>query len=346
MENKVVGYSNRTRYWQVYAFNNAPRGYSYKRGLDFPAYHLGIKSQFWNNTKIFSPFQNISLYHTYNSVVATNKPWVVEVESLFPRYGDLDQSSRRYKWGINKIRNRNCKKILFTSQFSFEMNRTRFEDNGIDPSKLQVVYRAIERYTNTSRQEKTFNILFAGNGFYRKGGLELLQAFSQFKHPEARLTIISSMEVDWKVFPSESEVEFANKTILNDPRIQLIANIDHTSVVEEMRRSHVFVATTFDDPFNNTILESLACGVPVITSDIRSIPEYVFHNENGFSTAVSKNNRDEVIDFILSNLENLYSDQELRLNLSRNAVLGCKEKFDINLRNKYLKSIYDNALKQ
>ena len=90
----IITYSNRTRYWQRYVFSNPPIGYHYTRGLDIPFHLLNTKKQYLLNTKIFAPLKKTDLFHTYNSIVANNKPWVVEVESLIPRYGNLDEKSK------------------------------------------------------------------------------------------------------------------------------------------------------------------------------------------------------------------------------------------------------------
>lgn len=341
---KLVAYSNRTRYWQIYAFNSAPAGYTYKRGIDIPFHLTKTKNQFLLNTKIFAPLQGVSLYHTYNSIVANNKPWVVEVESMLPRYGTMQKSSKLYQWSIKKLRSENCKQIIFTSKRTYDNNKQTFEREGVDSSKLSVIYRAVERFKNISDQENTFNILFAGNGFYRKGGYELLKAFQLFKHTDARLTIISNFDIDWEVFPTQEEIYEVRKIINSDSRINILSNLAHQEVICEMQKSHVFVATTFSDPFNNTVLEALACGVPVITSRERAIPEFVTDNYNGFSMDIKTISKFDIIDYIKMNLNIYYEQSELRNSFSENAYKMCLSKFDIDVRNSNLKKIYDSAL--
>ena len=75
-----VGISEKTRYWQNFAFTNPPEGYVYGRGFNIPWHKLGVNDQFLLWTKYFCPNRKFEFYHTYNSIVVNNVPWVVEVE--------------------------------------------------------------------------------------------------------------------------------------------------------------------------------------------------------------------------------------------------------------------------
>ena len=224
------------------------------------------------------------------------------------------------------------------------MNKKRLINFGINPEKFTVVYRAVERYKNMANKESTFNILFAGNGFYRKGGMELLDAFSQINNSNLRLTIISSFEIDWEVIPTEEQITKYNKIINTDKRITVFPGLPHHEVIKNMQKSHLFIATTHADPFNNTILEAMACKVPIITSDIRSIPEFVKHKQNGFLIKIKENSQEQTINEIKKHIEKLYNNNELRNQFAEESLRISKEIFDINIRNKALKKIYDIAL--
>lgn len=341
---KNVGYFHRTRYWQVYAFNNPPEGYLYKRAINIPFHTLGIDNRFLQHSKITLPFQNCDLYHTYNSVVTGKKPWVVEVESTVPRYGHLDEESGLFKWGINKLRSDYCRGIIFSSECTRELNQENFDRWGITPEKCHVVYRAVEPYKPLPRtgEEQKFTILFVGNGFYRKGGWELLQAFKKIEREDVRLVIISNFEVDWKIYPSDSEKKFVEKEIERNDKIKAYKNLPHTKVIEWMRKSDVFVNTTYADTFNNAILEALSCELPVVVSDVRAIPEFVKEGFNGYMVKPDPDNRKVMIEFIYQKLIEYYSDSELIALHSQNAKQMVVSKFLIEHRNKKMADIYNN----
>src|SRR5690606_35983277 len=191
--------------------------------------------------------------------------WVIEVESYLPRYEGMSPANPLYKWALRRLAGGDCKALIFTSRNAMQRNRDHLVAAGVDTAKMSVVYRAVQAYVPV-QEDRPFTVLFAGNGFFRKGGIELLRAFKRLPGNDVRLVIISRLDVDWGVLPAPEEVAWAQRTIAADPRITLLRGLNQREVVEQMRRSDVFVSTTFADPFNNTVLEAMATGLPVITS--------------------------------------------------------------------------------
>lgn len=341
---RVVGISNKTRYWQHYCFSNPPDGYRYSRMLDMPWHMMRVRQQFLLHTKCFLPLKHADLYHTYNSVVANQRPWVIEVESYLPRYRPMREDHFLFKWGQRRLASDDCKWLIFTSENSARMNRDRLISIGVDPLKMVVVYRAVEQYQPAEKQQDRFVILFAGNGFYRKGGIELLKAFERLRRDDVELWIVSTLEIDWGVFPSAEEVAWAERLIADDPRITLHRGVPHARLLQLMRRAHVFVSTTFSDPFNNTILEAMGAQLPVICSNISSLPEVVQHERNGWLLPVSGRSSDEIADDIHRHIEKLIGDRSMWQRMSGESLAVVRERFDLRVRNARLADLYDKAL--
>lgn len=340
---RKIGIFNATRYWQKYVFSNPPEGYICKRAVDIPMHLFKVQNQFLCNTKWVLPFQGFDIYHTYNSIIPVNIPWIVEVESYLPRYGvGQKEGNLLFDWGVKRLQHESCKAIIFTSKYSKEMNRSNFEKWGI-MHKGQVIYRAVQDYpTMIKGDEENFHILFAGNAFYRKGGIELLQALERIKQPHIKLTIISNFEIDWEIFPSEEEKNWVKSQITLDKRVQVFTGLSHDKVVQIMRTAHVFVATTFADSFNNTITEAMACGVPIISTDIRAIPEFVENGYNGFTITPNKNNTLPIVDFIEEKLKYMMQNPEQRKQMALHSSQIIKNKFSLEARNSKLKDLYDS----
>lgn len=342
---RVVGISNKTRYWQHYCFSNPPEEYRYSRMLDVPWHVLRVKNQFLAHTKFILPFKHADIYHTYNSVVANRHPWVIEVESYLPRYRPMKETHPLFKWGQRRLASNDCKGVLFTSENTARMNRDNLLRIGVDPAKMTVLYRAVEQYLPAEKPAGRFTILFAGNGFYRKGGVELLKAFQRLGRTDAQLWIVSTLEVDWGITPSTDDVAWAERTIEEDERITLHRGVPHARLLQLMRRAHVFVSTTFSDPFNNTVLEAMGAQLPVITSDVSSIPEIVEHGRNGWTLSVTGRASDEIADDIAAHLRVLMDDPaRLRL-MGGESLAVVRAKFDLRVRNARLTELYDAALR-
>jgi len=342
---KTVGHFSATRYWQTYVFDHPPEGYRYRRAIDLPISRLGLKSKFARQTKwpLRLPFYH--LYHSYNAIIPWNVPWVVEVESQIPRYGDLDESSRFFQWGVDRLRSDACRHIMFTSKATRRLNQDNFSRWGIPESKCSVVYRAVELGNyRAPATEGPLRLLFAGNGFYRKGGLELLRAFEQLNHLDIRLHIISSFDVDWAVYPTQEEKAYVHRMIADYDAITVESNVPHHRVIAAMQDADGFVATTYADPFNNTVLEAMSCGCAVVTSRVRALEEIVGPATMRFATEVEGKPQKEVVRFICQHIEELCADRETLVTQAEALYERVKKYFSIDVRNKQLGTVYRDAL--
>lgn len=341
---RIVGISNRTRYWQQYVFDHPPDSYRYRRMVDIPWYSLGIGHQFLAHTKLFFPLRHADLFHTYNGIVANRHPWVIEVESYLPRYGRMSSDHRLHRWGLSRLASADCRAIIYTSRYTMARNLPKLEAAGVDPSKGTVIYRAVERYAPVPKDRDRFTILFAGNGFYRKGGVELLKAFERIGRNDVRLVIISRLEVDWRVYPDKDTKQYVVRMIAEHPGIEHFRDLPHDAVIEHMRRAHVFVGVTHDDPFLNTALEAIATGLPVLGSRNHSLPEIVEEGVNGSLFDLDGKNVDETADWLIGRLTMLMDDPERLEQWSQASIRIATERFDINVRNKALGALYDQAI--
>lgn len=341
---RTLGISHKTRYWQHYCFSNPPEGHRYVRMPDIPWHVAGIEWEFLVNTKFFLPYPRPDLYHTYNGVVANAHPWVVEVESYLPRYQRMPRTHPLYRWALRRLAGKHCKALIFTSQAAMDQNRHHLVEAGVDPAMMTVIYRAVERFEPLPGDPDRFTILFAGNGFYRKGGVELLKAFQRMARPGMHLEIISSMEQDWGLCPLPEVKAWAEKTIAEDPRITLHRRLPHDHVIEHMRAADLFVATTYLDPFNNTVLEAMGAGLPVICSDAGALGEVVGHGRNGWVMHVNDRTSDDVAEELGALIQQLVDDPAKRDAMGRESHAIVQEKFSLPVRNAQLVKLYDAAL--
>ncbi len=341
---RTIGISHKTRYWQHYCFSNPPAGHRYVRMLDIPWHMAGIRTEFLAHTKFFLPFRKADIYHTYNSVVANARPWVIEVESYLPRFEGMRTDHPAYKWALRKLASDHCKALIFTSRNTMEMNRHKLVEAGVDERKMHVVYRAVEKYAPAQRSRDHFRILFAGNGFYRKGGIELLKAFKLLDRKDVSLEIISGLAVDWGITATREEIQWTERTIAEDPRITLHRHLPHEQVIEHMRLADVFVATTFADPFNNTVLEAMATALPIISSDAGALPELVQPDVNGWILPVLERKSEEIAEDLAAHLHRLMNDEALRLRMGAANAPIIDARFNLSIRNAALSRIYDEAL--
>jgi glycosyltransferase involved in cell wall biosynthesis len=342
---RTVGISHRTRYWQQYCFSHPPEGHRYARMPDIPWHAAGIRWEVLANTKYFLPLRVPDLFHTYNAVVANPRPWVVEVESYLPRFQGMDQRHPFYRWALRRLAGDHCRGLVFTSRNAMDLNREKLVAAGVDEGRMTVIYRAVERYAPLARDPERPTVLFAGNGFYRKGGTELLKAFLRMGATDLRLEIISTLEVDWGIFPSTEEVAWVRRTIAEHPRITLHSRLPHAALIARMRAADIFVSTTFADPFNNTVLEAMGAHLPVICSGVGALPEVVEHGRNAWVVPVKDRKRELITEELADRLKTLAGDAAMRSRMGAESAAIARERFDITVRNGALAQLYGRALR-
>lgn len=341
---RTIGISHKTRYWQHYCFSNPPQEFRYRRAMDIPWHMAGINNEFLANTKWFLPVRGVDLYHTYNGVVVNATPWVTEVEWYMPRYETMSPRNPLYKWALRRLASDRCKAIIFTSRVVLDRNRRHLEAAGVDPGKMHVVYRAVEEFRPGDGDGRFFTLLFAGNGFFRKGGVELLKAFLALGRDDVRLEIISRVEVDWGLCPLPEVKAWAEKTINDHPRITWHRDLPHDAVIKRMQAADVFVGVTYMDPFNNTILEAMGAGLPVICSDAGALPEVVEDGRNGWVLPMDGRSSDDIAEELRGRILQLMDDAALRAGMGAQGHAIVRGKFSLPVRNAALGQIYAAAL--
>ena len=83
--------------------------------------------------------------------------------------------------------------------------------------------------------------------------------------------------------------------------------------VEVLQAADLFLLPSSTESFGLSALEAMACGVPVIASDVQGIPEVVTNGENGYLCDVGD------VDQMAAKAIALLQDDKLRTNFSKNA---------------------------
>lgn len=110
-------------------------------------------------------------------------------------------------------------------------------------------------------------------------------------------------------------------------------------LVNSYNAADFFIAPSIEDNYPNTVMESLACGVPVLAYNIGGMPDMILHEQNGF--LVNEVSSDALSDGIKWMIDNCGSEL-LSIN-SRNKILADNAPADIG--EKYLE-LYNRILRK
>src|SRR3989338_8409267 len=93
----------------------------------------------------------------------------------------------------------------------------------------------------------------------------------------------------------------------------VIMKSDWLGVISYLRQAYIFVLNTGYEGLSHTILEAMATGVPVVTTNVGGIPELIKDGENGL--LVEYNNKEQLKEAILK----LYQNEDLRKKFIENS---------------------------
>lgn len=151
-----------------------------------------------------------------------------------------------------------------------------FLNKGIPREKLiKIPYGArLERFfpTSSGPNDNEFNILFVGQVSFRKGFLDLLEAFNSFSHPKKKLTVIGSVDEDIKK-------KFSPKMLYN---VEFLGILSNESLRNFYSKSHALVLPSIEEGLAMVMGEALACGCPVIATPNSGADDLYENRKEGF----------------------------------------------------------------
>lgn len=155
-----------------------------------------------------------------------------------------------------------------------EYVRQSFLDAGFPASKLiRTHLQPAPRFQppETRPADGAFHVVYVGRLDATKGLPLLIDAFAQWPHPNARLTLVGG----WSTSVMRRYMQAALQA---DPRIT-VAPGDPLPI---LHTADVFVHPSFEDGFGYAPVEALACGVPVIVTEDTGMAESITDGVNGY----------------------------------------------------------------
>ena len=144
---------------------------------------------------------------------------------------------------------------------------------GIPEDRIVVIYTGVdtERFTpekmGVPNFSKELTILFIGSGFKRKGLKLLIKALARVKNGDNALFFKLLVAGKGKVAPY---LKLATSLGLKDKVkfLGLVKDIDSLYA-----RADLLVLPSLYEPFSNSVLEAMACGIPVLTTRCNGVSE-------------------------------------------------------------------------
>ena len=234
-------------------------------------------------------FANYDLLHFFNGVSLGNKPWLSTFETYLPRWGSY--GGKRIEWGLKQLAKPACKRLIALSECTRQIQSIFLEDYPefaeviqakvavLQPSQAPLLDRAAleTKLLRAGASQDHIQGLFIGADFFRKGGLEMLRAYDVLLELGAplKLTIVSGMHFgDYASRSTLADVEAAMRLIHKHPdHIHLHRSLPYPAVLDLCREADIGLLPTWADTYGYSALEFMAAGCPLLSTDIRALPE-------------------------------------------------------------------------
>jgi glycosyltransferase involved in cell wall biosynthesis len=148
-----------------------------------------------------------------------------------------------------------------------------------DPSHVHVIYNGVDPtlFSPGSRDKARWQlkllpdaplVLYVGNLKASKGCLDLLEAFPALLgvHPHARLVFVGDGACQAPLLERA-------KALGCEERVLLAGPVAHHALADWFRAADLLCLPSHNEGVPNVVLEAMACGIPVVATDVGGIPE-------------------------------------------------------------------------
>ena len=205
--------------------------------------------------------------------------------------------------------------------------------NKASKAKVKVLYNAVGTYSYNPYNKDARNILFLGVLCERKGVYNLLQAI-KLLDPQIDKTIKLYLCGDGEM----EKVKQMIKELGISHRIAHLGWIVGEQKKLFMANAMVNVLPSYNEGLPMTILETMAYGIPNISTSIASIPEVLHNNDNGFLVKPGD------IDALAEVLKKIIENSSLREEFSQKSYQLITKSFSLDKNIDILKSYYKSLI--
>jgi glycosyltransferase involved in cell wall biosynthesis len=167
--------------------------------------------------------------------------------------------------------------------------------------KINIIPHGIDnKYRVLDNLQKKKQILYAGSINERKNLIGLIEAFEKLpKDLGYNLIIVANF---FNLFFLSDKMKEVLKRAKNNKKIIFKEGLDDEALVSEYNVSTIFIFPSFYEGFGLPPLEAMACGTPVITSNISSMPE-VCGDAALYANPYDVDDISKKIEFLINNQE-------------------------------------------
>lgn len=263
---------------------------------------------------------------------ATRRPVIITVHGVSAERNslvNLAQYSYLYTFGSWVFRN-STRTICLTNSDATEI--TRF---GANPEKIRVVPNAVDTDLFKPGEDNGNHLVWVGR-FVPEKGLQYLVKAAKIvlsEHHDVKFVLVG----DGPLKPCIMNLAIKNGL---KERICFAGKMSQREVVQVMQSASVFLLPSLKEGFPKTLLEAMACGKPVIASNISGVNEIIEDGYNGL--LVPPREPRLMADAIIE----LSNDKDLSHKLGQQARLSVLKRYNWDLVIDKIEKVYCEAIEE
>jgi len=209
-----------------------------------------------------------------------------------------------------------------------------------DSSKIdKVVYTGLDldkiSYSNSYKKENVLTMLSVGRAHWIKGYNYALKACKFLKEQGIKFqyTIIGAK--------GDEELLYLRKVYDLENEVIFLGKVSSQEVIEYMQQAQLMVLPSIEEGIANVVVEAMAVGLPVISTNCGGMGELINHEKNGW--LVPTRNPEAMAQEIL-NFNEL--SQEQIDTVRKNARAKIEQQFTVDVMVKGMEELYRGVIKQ
>lgn len=201
------------------------------------------------------------------------------------RCGYLPSNIARWRGGADSIRAkrmrlmessvcRGADRVVVTTPV---MRQIIVEQYGIEPGKIRI----IPNYVETDR----FKPL---PGTRKPGTLCFVGRLDEEKNLSALFDAVNGLNIELHIIGGGNlQKKLMDKSRKNEIKVRFLGNVPNAELPHYLNRASLFILPSHIEHHPKALLEAMACGLPVIGTDVPGIREVISHRDNGYLCGTS-----------------------------------------------------------